>query len=69
MVMTPKQQRTLAGRASAAKTIEAERNAEMVRMADGGYSFGEIAAKFGTSRARAHQIVKRERARRASAAA
>lgn len=58
-----------AGQVNAAKTIKTRRNDAMVDMADRGFSFGEIAERFKVSRARAHTIVKRERARRASAAA
>lgn len=45
--------------------IEAERNALMLQLHDGPerLSFAQLAGRFGVTRARAHQIVTRERAR------
>lgn len=44
--------------------VEAERNALMLRLHDDeGVSYGQLAERFQMSRARAHQIVTRERAR------
>lgn len=56
--------RALAAQARGERMADTERNVEMLRLSDEGHSYADLAYRFGVSRARAHQIVSRERGRR-----